>query len=84
MLNKETAVERPITQSEERKVEVCVDGDEAVIRLSSYADGIGWFVQKTITLDADMLDALTDQLAEARGKITRDSDAILSASVLEF
>ncbi len=84
MLNKEIAVERPITQSEERKVEVCVDGDEAVIRLSSYANGIGWFAQKTITLDADMLDALADQLAEARGKITRDSDAILSASVLEF
>ena len=84
MLNKETAVERPTTQSEERIVEVCVDGDAAVIRLSSYANGIGWFVQKTITLDADMLDALTDQLAEARVKITRECDAILSASVLEF
>lgn len=84
MRNNKTAVERSITQSEDRKVEVCVDGEEAVIRLSSYANGIGWFVQKTISLDADMLDALTDQLSVARGKIRRDSDAILSASVLEF
>ena len=84
MFNHETAVERPFVQSEERKVEVSVDGDAAVIRLSTYANGIGWFVQKTISLDAEMLDALTDELAAARGKIVRETDAILSASVLEF
>lgn len=84
MFNNETAVERPLTQSEDKKVEVCVDGDAAVIRLSTYAEGIGWFVQKTISLDAEMLDALTDQLGAARGEIVRESDAILSASVLEF
>lgn len=82
--DQETAVERPSIQSDEKKVEVTVDGDAAVIRLSSYANGIGWFVQKTISLDADMLDALTDELAAARGKIVRESDAILSASFLEF
>lgn len=84
MLNNEIAVERPLTKSEDKKVEVCVDGDAAVIRLSTYADGIGWFVQKTISLDAQMLDALTSELAAARGRIVRESDAILSASVLEF
>jgi hypothetical protein len=84
MLNNEIAVERPVAQSEEKKVEVCVDGDAAVIRLSTFADGIGWFVQKTITVDADMLDAMTDQLAAARGRIVRESDAILAADILEF
>lgn len=84
MLDNEIAVEKAVTNSEEKKVEVCVDGDAAVIRLSSYANGIGWFVQKTISLDAEMLDALTDELAAARGKIVRESDAILSAGILEF
>lgn len=69
---------------EDKRVEVTVDGDKAVIRMSSYADGIGWFVQKTITVDADMLDVLVDQLAAARGSITRESDEILSADILEF
>lgn len=84
MLNNEIAVEKAVSQIEEKRVEVCVEGDAAMIRLSNYADGIGWFVQKTISLDAEMLDALTDELASARGKIVRESDAVLSASVLEF
>lgn len=75
---------KPAAVVEDKKVEVTVDGDKAVIRMSSYADGIGWFVQKTITVDADMLDGLADQLAVARGKIRREGDEILSADILEF
>jgi hypothetical protein len=52
--------------------------------MSTYADGIGWFVQKTITVDADMLDLLADQFTAVRGKIRRDGDEILSADILEF
>ncbi|HEX6280149.1 MAG TPA: hypothetical protein VFZ49_09080 [Pyrinomonadaceae bacterium] len=76
--------ERTTAVAGDRKVEVAVDGDQAVIRMSSYADGIGWFVQKTITVDADMLDALADQFSAARGKIQREGDEILSADLLEF
>lgn len=79
-----TAVQPSIASGEDKKVEVNVDGDKAVIRMSSYADGIGWFVQKTITVDADMLDALIDQLSFARGAIKREGDEILSADILEF
>lgn len=75
---------KPAAAVEDKRVEVTVDGDKAVIRMSSYADGIGWFVQKTITVDADMLDVLVDQLAAARGSIKRESDEILSADILEF
>ncbi len=70
--------------NDEKKVEVSIDGDKAVIRMSTYADGIGWFVQKTITVDADMLDLLADQFTAVRGKIRRDGDEILSADILEF
>lgn len=69
---------------EDKKVEVTIDGETAVIRMSTYAEGLGWFVQKTITVDADMLDVLCEQLGAARGKIKRESDEILSADVLEF
>ena len=75
---------KPSTEVEDKKVEVSVEGDSALIRMSTYADGIGWFVQKTITVDADMLDLLADQLAVARGRIRREGDEILSADTLEF
>jgi hypothetical protein len=84
MLNNETKVEKNLNRSEQKKVEVSVDGDTAVIRMFSYAEGIGWFVQKTITVDADLLDVLTDQLAIMKGKIVRENDEILSAEILEF
>jgi hypothetical protein len=79
----DTAVE-PAVRSEDKRVEVAVEGDTAVIRLSSYAEGIGWFVQKTIKVDADMVDSLIDQLCSARSTIKSESDDILSADLLEF
>jgi hypothetical protein len=82
--NNQIKTKRSTSVTEDKRVEVSIDGDQAVIRMSSYAVGIGWFVQKTITVDADMLDALTDQFIAARGKIRRDGDEILSADLLEF
>jgi len=82
--NHQISTERQEKVTKNKKVEVSIDGENAVIRMCTYADGVGWFVQKTITLDADMLDALSDQFAEARGKIRREGDDILSADILEF
>lgn len=82
--NYQIETKRSAAVTDDKKAEVSIEGDQAVIRMSSYADGIGWFVQKTITVDADMLDALSDQFAAARGKIRREGDEILSADVLEF
>ena len=81
--NHQIAIQRA-TKAGTNKVEVSIDGDQAVIRMSTYADGIGWFVQKTITVEADMLDAMSEQFAIARGKIKREGDEILSADLLEF
>lgn len=82
--NHQIATERSTAIAEDKRVEVTIDGDNAVIRMSTYADGIGWFVQKTITVDVDMLDAMSDQFAIARGKIQREGDDILSADMLEY
>lgn len=82
--NQQIAIQRTTEVEGSKKVEVSIDGDRAVIRMSTYADGIGWFVQKTITVDADMLDAMSEQLTAARGEIKREGDEILSADLLEF
>ena len=82
--NQQIAIQRTTEVEGSKKVEVSIDGDRAVIRMSTYADGIGWFVQKTITVDADMLDAMSAQLTAARGEIKREGDEILSADLLEF
>lgn len=82
--NHQIAIKRSTAVVGDKKVEVSIDGDKAVIRMFTYAEGIGWFVQKTITVDADMLDVLTDQFAAARGQIRREGDDILSADLLEF
>ena len=82
--NQQIAIQRTTEVERSKKVEVSIDGDRAVIRMSTYADDIGWFVQKTITVDADMLDAMSEQLTAARGEIKREGDEILSADLLEF
>ena len=82
--NQQIAIQRTTEVEGSKKVEVSIDGDRAVIRMSTYADGIGWFVLKTITVDADMLDAMSEQLTAARGEIKREGDEILSADLLEF
>lgn len=82
--NHQITTNRSSAIAEDKRVEVSIEGDQAIIRMSSYADGIGWFVQKTITVDADMLDSLADQFTTARGNIQRDGDDILSADLIEF
>jgi len=69
--------------TEDPRVEVTVDGDQAIIRMMTYADGIGWFVQKTIRINAEILDSLADQFSIAREKIKRDGDDILLADLLD-
>jgi hypothetical protein len=85
MQNNEIAVKHvPASIEEKKKIDVSIEDDKAIIRMSSFADGIGWFTQKTIIVDAEMLDDLHSELSEACGKIRRESDEILSADVLEF
>lgn len=79
-----TGVEREVLPREDKKIEVSVDGDKAIIRLYSYSKGLGWYVQKTIKINADLLDSVADQFAAARGQIRREGDEILSADLLEF
>ena len=60
---------------EDRKIEVAIesgsDGEQVVLRYSTWTDGLGWCSQKTIRLDSEHLDDLQRALTVARHRINR-------------
>lgn len=73
--------------SDDRRIEVLTEGRETQIRMSSWVDGLGWSVQKTISLDSALVDDLYLLLGAAR---LRNKSAITgaeaegSAKILDF
>lgn len=71
--------------SDEKKLEVSLTENEAVIKLSTWTEDLGWCGQKTLTLDAEMLDELHRVIASARYKLnSRKATENKPANVLEF
>ncbi len=74
--------------SDEKKVEVALRDDQAVIKLSTWVEDLGWCGQKTMSLDAGMLDELHRVLSAARLKLKRgqieNQEEIASSNVLQF
>ena len=73
----------------EKRVELNLDGDRTVIRLSSWVDGLGWCGEKTMQIDADMLEELHGMLGAARVRIRRNradnaKDGAIPHKVLNF
>ena len=63
-------------------------GDGQAVSKYHWGQGLRLVRQKTLSLDAEMLDELSMLIVEARRKLNRDndenSDEILSARVLDF
>ena len=55
--------------NDEKKVEVSLENDQAVIKLSTWTEDLGWLCQKTLSLDAAMLDDLHRVIASARYRL---------------
>ncbi len=74
--------------SDEKKVEVTLQEDQAVIKLSTWSEDLGWLGQKTLSLDAKMLDDLHRIITAARLKLNKQKSAhqteTNSAKVLQF
>lgn len=73
--------------NDEKKVEVSLEQDQAVIKLSTWVEDLGWCAQKTLSLNAEMLDDLHRVIASARyrlNKKTEDTENHESANVLTF
>lgn len=74
--------------SDEKKLEVSLVDDQAIIKLSTWTEDLGWCGQKTLSLDAEMLDDLHRVIAAARYKLNSrknaSDEATAPSNVLEF
>jgi len=75
--------------SDDKKLDVTLSDDQAVIRLSTWTDDLGWCGQKTLSLDVDMLDDLHRVITAARLKLNRQKaethgEETKASSVLQF
>ncbi|MBX3290497.1 MAG: hypothetical protein KF855_14370 [Acidobacteria bacterium] len=74
--------------TDDKRIDLKIEGENAAISLSLWTDGLGWCTQKTMTLDADLLDDLHRVIAAARLRIRNDADSETSdpasARVINF
>ena len=74
--------------SDEKKLELSLTDSQAVIKLSTWTEDLGWCGQKTLALDAEMLDDLHRLIAAARyklnGKKNETAERNKPSNVLEF
>lgn len=62
--------------SDEKKVELSLEDDKAIIKLSTWTEDLGWCCQKTLPLDAEMLDELHRVIASARYKLKKQNAGV--------
>jgi len=78
--------------TDEKKVEVSLQDNQAVIKLSTWTEDLGWCGQKTLSLDAEMLNELQGVISAARIKLKQQnvervlesSEENESARILQF
>ncbi len=74
--------------SDEKKVEVSLTDNQAVIKLSTWTEDLGWSCQKTMSIDAAILDDLHRVIASARYRLNKQNTAnetsVKTSNVLEF
>lgn len=72
--------------SDEKKLEVSLVENQAIIKLSTWTEDLGWCCQKTLSLDAEMLDDLHRVIASARYKLNAQKieEVTKTANILEF
>lgn len=70
--------------SDDKKLDVSIENDQAVIKLSTWTDDLGWCGQKTLSVDAAMLDELHRVVAAARRKLKAETHSEVTENVLQF
>lgn len=58
--------------SDDKKLEVSLEDGQAVIRLLTWSEDLGWCGQKTLEIDDSMLDDLHRAIAAARYKSNKN------------
>ena len=59
----------------DQKIDVAVEDGRAVIKLSTWVEGLGWSCQKTMDLDGGLVEDLHRSLAAARCRISETDDS---------
>ena len=73
--------------SKDKKIEVSLEAGEAVLKLFTWTEDLGWCCQKTMRLEANMLDDLHRVVTAARYRLNQqrsDRNEFSAAKVLEF
>ncbi len=74
--------------TDDKKVEISLEDNQAVIKLSTWAEDLGWCCQKTMSLDAEMLDDLHRVISSARYRLNNqkyeNEETIKPANVIAF
>lgn len=71
----------------DKKIEVSLEAAEVVLKLSTWTEDLGWCCQKTMRLEADMLDDLHRVITAARYKLNQqnsDNTESSTARIIEF
>lgn len=55
--------------NDEKRIDVSVENGQAVIKMATWTDGLGWNTQKTIALEAELVEDLHRALASARVRL---------------
>lgn len=82
-----TAIKFLPAVQDDKKMEVSLEGNEAVLRLSTWTENLGWTCQKTLRLDAAMLDDLHRSITAARYRLNSqqtDSTEEMPGRVIKF
>ena len=84
--NNSKALKFTPVESGEKRVELSFEGDLTVLKLSSWVEGLGWCGEKTMHIEADMLDEMHRMIGAARVRLRQQrSDAnVITSKVLNF
>lgn len=55
--------------NDEKRIDVSIENGQAVIKMATWTDGLGWNTQKTIALEAELVENLHRALASARVRL---------------
>jgi hypothetical protein len=88
MLGNNTAAKLLPVVTDEKKIDVSIENGEAVLKLSTWTENLGWTCQKTMRLEAEMLDELHRAISAARYRLNsrkaQSDESVAKNNVLEF
>lgn len=73
----------------DKRVDLDIEGDQVVLRLSTWTEGLGWCGQKTMPIEAGMIDEMHRLLGAARVRLAAkraevSPDESSRGSVIDF